>query len=165
MLQVGLMYKLLPILLLFVQVGDLSARDPSQSYMVLAGEQRFRVEVAASPEQRRKGLMHRQKLDDGHGLLMILEQERIIPIWMKNTYIPLNVVWISADGSIVERATLFPCKRAPCPVHIPKSPARFVLEVGAGQFPLKIGDKVEILDASGDSLLPLEPGQIPGDNS
>lgn len=123
-------------------------------YRILAGGQEFQVEIAESSEQKRLGLMHRRAMPALHGLLMVFERDKTIPIWMKEMQFPLDVVWISAAGIVVDLQTLQPCRQNPCPVFNPRQPARFVLEVGAGLFPLNRGDKVEIIDASGDSLLP-----------
>jgi uncharacterized protein len=129
-------------------------------YQVRAGERVFTVEVAASPSQKQLGLMHRKSLRENGGLLMTFSGERKVSIWMKNVLIPLDVVWISSTGEVVDRKSLPVCRTNPCSIYQPALPARFVLEVAAGQFPLKIGDKVEIIDASGDSLLPPESGII-----
>ncbi len=56
--------------------------------------------------------------------------------------------------------TLPVCQADPCQTYSPKMPARYVLEVTAGSFPLNIGDRVEIMRASSDSLLPPESGII-----
>ena len=148
--------------LLFIIVCDVaSGRDKPPEYQVITGEQRFTVDVALSAEQRRLGLMHRRELEDGYGLLMVLDRNRIIPIWMKNMHFPLDVVWINSTGRVVEKTTLPVCRQSPCQVYTPGSPARYVLEVGAGKFFANIGDKIEIFDASGDSLLPPDSGRQP----
>lgn len=129
-------------------------------YQVRAGDRVFSVEVAVSPAQKQLGLMHRKSLRQNGGLLMVFSREHKVLIWMKNVLIPLDVVWISSTGEVVDRKSLPVCHTNPCSIYEPQLPARYVLEVAAGQFPLKIGDKVEIIDASGDSLLPPESGII-----
>jgi uncharacterized membrane protein (UPF0127 family) len=130
-------------------------------YQVRAADRIFIVEVATSPSQRQLGLMHRESLRENGGLLMVFNREHKVSIWMKNVLIPLDVVWISSTGEVVDSRSLPVCQANPCSIYQPEQPARYVLEVAAGQFPLKIGDKVEIIDASGDSLLPPESGIIP----
>lgn len=148
--------KLLTLACLFYSVIVL-ANAETPSYRVKAGEQEFQVEIADSREQKRLGLAHRRTMPASHGLLMTFTKDKIIPVWMKDMQFPLDVVWISANGVIVDLQTLPLCQQSPCPIFKPRQPARFVLEVGAGLFPLNRGDKVEIIDASKDSVLSREP--------
>jgi len=62
----------------------------------------FNVEVAKTIEERRIGLMYRKKLLNNEGMLFIFPRERIIQLWMKNTYIPLDVIFISENKVIVD---------------------------------------------------------------
>jgi hypothetical protein len=66
---------------------------------------------------------------------MVFEHDGIYPIWMKNTRIPLDVLWLDAEGGIVDRAALMPCTSDPCSVRTPSGPARYVLEVNQGVLP------------------------------
>ncbi len=101
-------------------------------YLQTAGgsEVRVRVEVARTAEERRLGLMHRQGLDKGSGMVFIFEEPRIQTFWMKNTLIPLDMIFIGADlevVGVVENTT--PGSLAPCAVD---EPSQYVLEVEAG---------------------------------
>ena len=62
----------------------------------------FNVEVAKTIEERRIGLMYRKKLLNNEGMLFIFPREKIIQLWMKNTYIPLDVIFISENKVIVD---------------------------------------------------------------
>ena len=62
----------------------------------------FNVEVAKTIEERRVGLMYRKKLLNNEGMLFIFPHEKIIQLWMKNTYIPLDVIFISENKIIVD---------------------------------------------------------------
>ena len=62
----------------------------------------FNVEVAKTIEERRTGLMYRKKLLNNEGMLFIFPREKIIQLWMKNTYIPLDVIFISENKVIVD---------------------------------------------------------------
>jgi uncharacterized membrane protein (UPF0127 family) len=147
-------------LLLLGAMPVLSDRDKPELYQVRAGKTVFTVETAITPAEKRLGLMNRASLEQDRGLLMIFSHEDRVPIWMKNMLIPLDVVWISASGVIVDQATLPICRSERCDTYFPSHPASYVLEVSAGKFPLNIGDRVEIIEASGDSLLPPESGII-----
>ena len=62
---------------------------------------RFDVYLALTSEQRRRGLMFVREMPETTGMLFVYRQTRILSIWMKNTYIPLDIVFFAADGRIV----------------------------------------------------------------
>jgi uncharacterized protein len=89
-----------------------------------------RVEIADSPEERTLGLMYRTALEPGAGMLFLFPDERERSFWMKNTPLPLDIVFLSSAGVIVgiaERTTPFSLDPIPS-----GAPARRVLEVEAG---------------------------------
>ena len=107
------------------------------------GNQNFQVEIADTPEEHRQGLMYREYLEGGTGMLFQFKNEGYPAFWMKNTYIPLDVIWISAEKKVVDIQTLMPCQTEPCPVFNPRGSAQYVLEVNAGEFQGQRGDRVE----------------------
>lgn len=105
------------------------------------------AEIADSPEERMIGLMNRESLERDSGMLFFFEDEEYRTFWMKNTLIPLDIVYIAGDGSIVDIAYAVPCEADPCPVYPSSAPAMYVLEVNAGytaENGFGIGDKVNI---------------------
>ncbi|MCC5995339.1 MAG: DUF192 domain-containing protein [Oceanicaulis sp.] len=66
------------------------------------GPVEFTVEVADTEETRQRGLMHREELDPDAGMLFDFEREQIVSIWMENTLIPLDILYIRRDGRIVK---------------------------------------------------------------
>ncbi|KAA5805070.1 DUF192 domain-containing protein [Alkalicaulis satelles] len=66
------------------------------------GPVEFLAEIAATDEQRQRGLMHRESLDPDAGMLFDFEREQIVSIWMENTLIPLDILYIRRDGRIVK---------------------------------------------------------------
>ncbi len=92
-----------------------------------------RLELAVTDQERMQGLMFRDALAADAGMLFIFEVEEPVPFWMKNTFIPLDMIWISSAGEVVEvRAGVPPCRSDPCPSYAPSKPGRAVLEVNTG---------------------------------
>lgn len=104
---------------------------------------RFRVEIAATVKQRAQGLMFRRRLAPDAGMLFDYGREVTVSMWMKNTLLPLDILFISSDGSIVNIAQrTVPGSLAPIPSA---RPVRGVLEINAGtssRLGLRPGDKV-----------------------
>jgi uncharacterized protein len=64
----------------------------------------FSVEMATTDQERETGLMYRKQMPDGQGMLFDFKPEQTVSMWMKNTYIPLDMIFIRADGSILRIA-------------------------------------------------------------
>jgi uncharacterized membrane protein (UPF0127 family) len=115
---------------------------------VCAGEKCFSVELAKTNAEREKGLMNRASLDKNKGMLFIFDKEGIYPFWMKNTLIPLDMIWADSNGKAVFISqNVQPCKSLICPSVIPTSKAKYVLEINAGicqKIGLKLGDELKI---------------------
>lgn len=103
------------------------------------------VEVADTPELRAKGLMFRTELDNEVGMLFIFPDEEMRSFWMKNTLLPLDIVFLNSDFSIVNIARgTQPYSLASIPSLFP---AQYALEINAGQaeaLDLKKGDLLKI---------------------
>jgi hypothetical protein len=90
----------------------------------------FAVEIASTPEEQAKGLMFRRELPEGQGMLFDFHREQPTSFWMKNTYIPLDMIFIRGDGRILRIAeNTVPLSEALVPSG---GPVRAVLEVVAG---------------------------------
>ncbi|MGI9434639.1 MAG: DUF192 domain-containing protein [Geminicoccaceae bacterium] len=104
----------------------------------------FLVELAKTPEERRVGLMHRRELAPDQGMLFDFGRDAPVSMWMKNTYIPLDMIFIRADGEIVNIASDTVPHSAV--ILASEGPVRAVLEVPAGTSRLlgiKAGDRVK----------------------
>ena len=103
----------------------------------------FDVEIAKTIEERRTGLMYRKKLLNNEGMLFIFPREKIIQLWMKNTYIPLDVIFISENKIIVDIKKNM--EKLSETIVKSKVKSRYALEFNAGlinKLDIKIGDKV-----------------------
>jgi hypothetical protein len=111
------------------------------------GDHKFYVEVADDSDERQLGLMHRESLDADKGMIFVYEEEQRVAFWMKNTLIPLDMVFLDDDLEVIDYFTdVPPCKADPCPHYIPQGNAKFIIELNAGKISeigLKRGDKVE----------------------
>jgi uncharacterized protein len=107
------------------------------------GDQHFAIELALTPAQQEQGLMFRRELAPDAGMLFIFPQTQPTAFWMKNTLIPLDMLFIAADGRVAdihERAV--PLSEANIPA---KMPVKAVLEVNGGtvaRLGIKRGDLV-----------------------
>ncbi len=92
----------------------------------------FKVELAKTASEQAKGLMYRAELPEENGLLFVFEKDTPRTFWMKNTLIPLDMVFIDSELNVVEvKANVQPCKEDPC-AQYKSVPARYVLEINGG---------------------------------
>lgn len=131
----------------------------------------FNVQIADSDGERAAGLMNRDFLEVKYGMLFIFEKEGIYPFWMKNTLIPLDIIWINSYKEIIFiKENAQPCKpfekslggktknnlfeekdslkKEECETFVSDMDAKYVLELNSGkvkELGIKIGDKVKFL--------------------
>lgn len=116
-------------------------------------EYAVRVEIADTPAQREMGLQYRRELDDDQGMLFLFPAEEVLTFWMKNTPIPLDMIFIGSDMKIVgivHEAVPFSLT-----ARSVKAPSRFVLEIKGGlarQKGIEAGDTVRFEGISLDGL-------------
>lgn len=106
-------------------------------------EHRFTVEVARTPQEQATGLMNRQSLAPDRGMVFPFANPRIASFWMKDTLIPLDIIFIRADGSITNIENAVPLSLEPV---ISYEEVTAVLEIPGGrsaELGIKPGDKVE----------------------
>ena len=124
--------------------GPVRAADPLALEIVgKTGVHPFAVEVVSNEADRAKGLMYRKSLPEGQGMLFDFHSEQDVSFWMQNTYIPLDMIFIKADGTISTIAeNTIPYSETPVPSS---EPVRAVIEIkggGARQLGIAAGAKV-----------------------
>ncbi len=133
-------------LLRIAQAAPAGQATALETLAIVSGDKRhaFQVEVMRTPEQRARGLMHRRYMPADRGMLFDFGRTEPVAMWMENTYIPLDMLFIRADGTIARIAE----KTEPLSQRtIPSGePVLSVLEVNGGvsrTLGLKPGDRVE----------------------
>ena len=121
--------SLLPLLL------ALSACASARTPWVEVGGERFQVEVADDDAERARGLMFRDAMADDHGMLFIHDRQEPQAYWMKNTRVPLDILYFDRDRRLVsQQRDVPPCSAGDrCPPYPSRAPAQYVLELNAGQ--------------------------------
>lgn len=135
-----------------------STGTPGLPAAILPDGTRITLDVATTPEELARGLMFRPSLPEDRGMLLLFPEERVPSIWMKNTLVHLDLVFLDNSGRVVDTIErVAPCAADPCPHYIPRHPARTVLEVAAGvagRHGLQAGDVIEFREVDGYPLLP-----------
>lgn len=90
------------------------------------------LEVARSTAERARGLMHRPEVPPGSGMIFFFEAPGRHSIWMLNCLVPLDLVWLDAQGTVIDvEVAAPPCPAEPCPSYGPAGAASLVIEVAA----------------------------------
>lgn len=113
---------------IFSWIGETASLD-LESQTIQIKDQVFNLEIADEHKERRDGLMFRESLAEDAGMLFVFDETKIYPFWMKNTLIPLYMIWISEDLEILEVQHAIPCEQEVCPQYVPSEMARYVLEI------------------------------------
>ena len=102
---------------------------------VEVGGKRYSVEIADDEAERARGLMFRDELPNGSGMLFLHDREEPLAYWMKNTKIPLDILYFDTGRRLVaQQRDVPPCTLGDgCPPYPSNAPARYVLELNAGQ--------------------------------
>lgn len=131
------------LLALLAPAGARAASVEPLTVETRSGPVAFKVEVATTPEERSKGLMYRTELAPDAGMLFDFRTDQPVYMWMKNTYIPLDMLFIRSDGRIASIAA----NTVPLSTETISSgtPARAVLELPGGTAKARgiaVGDRV-----------------------
>jgi uncharacterized membrane protein (UPF0127 family) len=130
--------------LVFSGVAPAVADDSKVVLTTDTGTYEFTVELVDTPETRARGLMFREELADDAGMLFDFHDEQTVSFWMMNTLIPLDMIFVGADGEI---KNIHVNARPQDPTGIPSGePVQFVLEIPGGrsvEIGLEVGDMMD----------------------
>lgn len=125
-----------------------AASAPKTALLPLAirtakGDRRFNVEVALTPKEQEQGLMFRKSLAPGSGMLFPMDPPRTASFWMKNTLIPLDMLFIHTDGSIaLIKSNAIPYSREPVSAGVPVAAVLELRGGRAAELGIREGDRV-----------------------
>ena len=110
----------------------------------------YRLELALTPEDQAQGLMYRENLPEKTGMLFVFPETAPHHFWMKNTMIPLDMIWMDEAGRVVfVSVNTPPCEADPCPTYGPDTSVRLVLEIAGGRAAAEkvtVGSSIDIRD-------------------
>ncbi|MBI4896288.1 MAG: DUF192 domain-containing protein [Candidatus Aenigmarchaeota archaeon] len=122
---------MLLMVVLFV-VGCASAPKTSTITVLVDKPFVINAEIADTEAAREYGLMFRRELAPNTGMFFVFDDDATQSFWMKNTLIPLDILFINATGSVIDVQTMEPCATVLCPSTVSRVPARYALEIPAG---------------------------------
>ncbi len=134
------------LLVLFLFCESLFLQSKGFTIVILPDGSTLNVELSTTPDEWAKGLMYRESIPENYGMLFVFKNSDYHYFWMKNTLIPLDIIWLDEKKEIIYiEENCKPCKKEPCKTYGPNMPAKFVIEVKAGfskKHSLKPGDKL-----------------------
>jgi len=141
---------LVPVFILAAALSASEIENRRTVHLQFPGGTIVTAEIADSLNEVRTGLMFREFLEAGEGMLLVFKSPDFHTIWMKNCRIPLDIIWLSPEFRIVHiEENVPPCLEDPCPSYRTMQKARYVLEVNAGVVRvegLSLGDDLILLD-------------------
>ena len=139
----------LPLLCALLISGGCNSSPPGPQsglpvVQVKIGSKAYNVEVAADNYSREKGLMERDSMPGDHGMIFVFDDESERSFWMHNTRIPLDILFLDSNGSVVSIHTMKPYDESTTPSE---KPAKYAIELNAGEAAacgVKVGDQLTI---------------------
>ena len=129
---------------LYLTINE-AGENPKRDNIVEAqiGAQTFDLEVSDTKESREMGMMYRETMQYNEGMLFVFDVAARYRFWMKNTLIPLDILWLDEGKSVIHFETANPCYKDPClPVGPTTGAAKYVIELPAGSFVEELGTVV-----------------------
>ena len=130
---------------LSIETPEISFQREGDLYLLKAGDtiKKIAIEFAETDYEQQTGLMYRKSLEENQGMLFLYPSEAIRSFYMKNTYIPLDIIFYNKDSAVVSfQENAKPLDETSLPSE---APAQFILELNAGkvkQWNIEVGDKI-----------------------
>jgi len=118
------------------------------------GDRTFDLEMARTSDEQATGLMKRDSMPENHGMIFIFQEERLLEFWMKDTRIPLDIMYLDAKGKVVSVAQMQPYDLSSVSSNVD---AEYAIELNAGmvkKIGIKAGDVLDIPTAARSSGKP-----------
>jgi hypothetical protein len=144
-----LSFLLIIIFIITFYIFTYLAPSKSNTVEVLIKDNPFILEKALTPKQKASGLMNRDFLPEENGMIFIFEDSQKRGFWMKNTLIPLDMIFLDSNGMVVDiNQDAQPCTlESECIPYISAAPAKYVIEINAGlaeKLGLEKGDMISL---------------------
>jgi len=126
--------------------SELSSREWNSTHIKI-GNATILAWIADNDEKRELGLMYVKKLEENEGMIFIFEDEGIYAFWMKNTYLPLDIIFVDKNMKVVDMQSMEPCNGSECILYYPSEKIKYAIEVNSGfcsKNHINIGDQVKI---------------------
>lgn len=132
-------------LLLFITHNVLAANEFPQIELELLGKP-YQLEIADTRSRQLQGLMYRTSLPPNHGMLFVYNYSAYHRIWMKNTLIPLTVLWLDENAVVIEKRLLQPCRFTQCRGYGAHKASRYIVELPEMAFDnFVVGDQLQCI--------------------
>ncbi len=118
--------------------------------VILPSGKSIHLELAVTEQEREQGLMDRTSLPKDGGMLFVLGIPQKVSFWMKDTLIPLDILYLDEKGTVLDILTMTPCPKVEvrCPSYPSSKPTSYGLEINAGEakeLKLKTGDHLQLV--------------------
>jgi hypothetical protein len=129
-----------------IETSEIEFKKEGELYLLKSGDsiKKLDIEIAENQYEHETGLMYRQSMKGTQGMLFIYPEEAMRSFYMKNTYIPLDIIFYSKDSSVVSfQENARPKDETSLPSY---KPAKFILELNAGkvkEWNIEVGDKID----------------------
>jgi len=138
----------LPILSLAIILLSGCTQSNTRYALLAIGNNEYKLEIADSNSERVRGLSFRQEVESGSGMLFIFDNSDYHSFWMKDTFVPLEILWLDEGFHVVDKKIMSVEKDPARPTsnYVPKSPARYAIEINplSDNVNVEIGDKIDI---------------------
>jgi hypothetical protein len=129
------------LLIIFSVEAGTSAVSFDRAQFIINGDS-YTLEIAETSKQRQRGLMYRRQLDMHNGMLFIYPQPGKHRIWMKNTHMPLSVIWVDENLIVIDVQILPPCESDPCQIYGVARASKYIIELNSQVRDIIPGDRI-----------------------